>query len=159
MIDRIKKNSINLFLLFIISLFVLASIYFDFISQLPKKEDVHFNLLTISTVFSGFLFTSLGLLVGFVDKANMPELEEAGFTGQYFNGILIGISVFLLSISISLVLIVNPNVANKLNWYNAEVFLLVGGIIYFVKAVKDVFEILKKVREHIKKEYRKSQKY
>lgn len=154
-----RTNRTNIFILVIILFAVFASAYFSLISELPAKGDVHFNLLTTSTVFSGFLFTSLGLLIGFVDKAHMPELEEAGFTGQYFNGVLFGISIFLISISISLILIINPDISIALILYNIEVFLMIGGIIYFVKAVYDVFSILKQIRKYVRKEYRKSRRY
>lgn len=156
-LNKLCKNKVNVSLITLIIIFIILSIMFEFIPKLPDKNDVHFNLLTISTVFSGFLFTSLGILIGFIDKANMPDLESAGFVGQYFNGILLGIALFLTSVGISLLLIIFKDIPYQLELYNAEVFILLGGILFFIKAVIDVFSILRKVREYIRKDYKKKQ--
>lgn len=151
--NKLYKNKANIILILLFTVFACMSIYFEFIPKLPEKNDVHFNLLTISTVFSGFLFTSLGILIGFIDKANMPDLESAGFVGQYFNGILTGIALFLISVATSLVLIILKDIPYQLKLYNLEVFTLLGGITFFIKAVIDVFAILRKVRMHIREDF------
>lgn len=156
--DKIKFNRDNLILLFLIICMLISATRYEFISEVPDNEDLHFNLLTISTVFSGFLFTSLGLLIGFIDRANMPELETAGYTSKYFNGVLIGIVMFLISIFVSISFIVFVEIPKEVKVFNFEVFLLIGGVLFFIKAVHDVFKILRKVRKRIKDEYLEKQK-
>ena len=156
--DKIKFNRDNLLLLFLIICMLILATKYEFISKVPDNEDLHFNLLTISTVFSGFLFTSLGLLIGFIDRANMPELETAGYTSKYFNGVLMGIAIFLISIFVSISFIVFVEIPHEIKVFNFEVFLLIGGVLFFIKAVYDVFKILRKVRKYVKDEYLQKQK-
>ncbi|MFP3892754.1 hypothetical protein U5N25_03485 [Exiguobacterium indicum] len=151
--EKFKKNLLNFILIVLSILLILSAWKFKFIPKVPDKDDIHLAILTISTVFAGFMFTSLGLLIGFIDKANMPELESAGYTGQYFNGILIGIAFLVLSITVSFITVINPDFIKNCAIYNIEIFSLISGILFFLKAVIDVFSILRRVRNFVKDEY------
>lgn len=153
-----KKNKVNFSLILFSFLIIFLASYFKLIPKVPEKDDIHLAILTISTVFAGFMFTSLGLLIGFIDRGNMPELESAGFTGQYFNGIIIGITFLVFSMSVSFFTVINPDFTKNLTVYNIEVFSLIAGILFFLKAVLDIFRILRKVRTFVKEEYEKKQR-
>lgn len=153
-----KKNKVNFYLILFSLLLMFIASYFKVIPKVPEKDDIHLAILTISTVFAGFMFTSLGLLIGFIDRGNMPELESAGFTGQYFNGIIIGIAFLVFSMAVSFFTVINPDFTKNSTVYNAEVFSLIAGILFFLKAVLDIFKILRRVRTFVKEEYERKQR-
>src|SRR5690625_5397893 len=45
------------------------------------------NFLSVNSIFAGFLFTSLGIIAGILDKEIIVFLDERGYLDGYINGI------------------------------------------------------------------------
>lgn len=119
-----------------------------------------FNIITVNTVFAGFLFTSLGIVAGFSDNVSIRKFERIDTMDNIYNNILKGIIFSIISIVIGLIIVVInfENIINNIFIYNilkstgyiCELFFLIMAIIYFCLSVKHTFFAISVVRMEIK---------
>ena len=95
-----KEYFENNTLTMIVFIFSLLSISFVFIFDIlgfgnivnnNYNKDELYNLLTINTIFSGFLYTMLG---------NLVEFTAAGYIDKYYSPVYFGLAYFVLAILI-----------------------------------------------------------
>lgn len=111
--------------------------------QIDFVKSNHFNLITINSVFIGFLFTSLSILLGFLNESIVQLFEEAGTLKNVYLSIENGISCSLCSIVISLLnilfsekYILNKIVINSL--YGFEIMFIGISIYYLFFTLKNL---------------------
>ncbi|MDU1032553.1 hypothetical protein [Clostridium sp.] len=119
-----------------------------------------FNIITVNTVFAGFLFTSLGIVAGFSNNSSIRKFERIDTMDKIYNNILKGIIFSIVSIVIGIVIaIINfENIIKNTLIYNTlkstsyicELFFLIMAIIYFCLSVKHTFFAISVVRMEIK---------
>lgn len=151
---------------FLIALVVFSLVYYILIwknkidlSMLINKNDLsnHFNFITVNSVFVGFLFSSLSLILGLSSIESIIRLERGGFMSNIYENIIYGITFSFLSIICSLIMIfMSANLSKFTLLINVlvpsvELLGLLLTIIVFFKAVIDVKFIIKVVRNNIKK--------
>lgn len=68
------------------------------------KESLY-NLLTVNTIFAGFIYNMLGNMVEFLGREDIQELDKAGYIDPYFSPIYFGLFYFIVSIFIELLLV------------------------------------------------------
>lgn len=145
------------YLIIFISLAIISykgGIDFDIIAE------NQFNIITVNTVFAGFLFTSLGIVAGFSDNASIRKFERIDTMDNIYNNILKGIIFSIVSIVIGLIIVVinfeyiikDVFIYNilKSTGYIFELFSLIITIIYFCLSVKHTFFAISVVRLEIK---------
>lgn len=113
------------------------------------------DYITISTVFAGFSFTALGLLLGLSSEKLIEKIKNTDIIMNKMERLISSIVAFILSVAVSLVfvlgldisLINNENillVADSL-LYVFGLGYLIGGIVYFVYAVYELYDLIKRV--------------
>lgn len=134
-------------------LMVIAIILLSFIAlqqKLIKIEnttlDFHLTVLTINAIFAGFLFTSLGIMVSFLDRERVKRLDRAGYMDNYYNSIYIGLLFHVVSIFCALLVLIIPNLDQLSLLLQLEQLFLFAGVIFFVKSVINIGRIINKVR-------------
>lgn len=153
--SKLRSSIITVFMF--ISLTVVCSCFN--IVRIPGDADVigmQFNLLTVNTVFAGFSFTVLGLIVSLSDTSILQNLKETTFLRTYCAIAVRSISFFLFSISISLYFILGINkwieshtncdtikYTNNLP-YIIELLLMLYGIVLFCKSVYRLTKTMRK---------------
>ena len=142
-----RRNRSNIFLLFFLVALAYLSFHFDVFQTLNVETDFHIKILTINSVFAGFLFTSLGIMISILDKERITRLDKAGYMDNYFNAIYIGLFFHILSISMSLILVITPGVDVYGFLTKTEQISLFMGVSFFVKSVINVLQIVKMVRQ------------
>src|SRR5699024_8768656 len=142
-----RRNRSNIFLLCVLVTVAYFSFYFDVFQTLNVDTDFHIKILTINSVFAGFLFTSLGIMISILDKERITRLDKAGYMDNYFNAIYIGLFFHILSISMSLLLIITPGIDIHELMAKIEQISLFMGVAFFVKSVINVLQIIKMVRQ------------
>lgn len=118
----------------------------------------HFNIITINTVFIGFLFTSLYILLGLLNERIIQFFQEAGAMKNVYKNIESGIGSSFISIIFSLInLIVVDTIKDSdiiVNFmYGLELLFLIITIYYFIKNLKNLKVIINSInigREHRK---------
>lgn len=154
---RSKLIKLVVYLFVFISLFIM--LYKDGIDFETISEN-QFNIITINTVFAGFLFTSLGIVAGFSDNQSIRKFERIDIMDNIYSNILKGIVFSIISIVIGLIIVIvnfeyiikNMFIYNilKSTGYVFELFFLIMTIIYFCLSVKDTFFAISVVRLDIK---------
>jgi len=129
-----------------------------------------FNIFTISTVFAGFAFTSLGTLLGMSSENLMIKLKDTTVITDKSKIIVESLLYFCMSGFISLFYVVgidgllkrtviklfkiNPDPILNFVFLSGIVFLVVG-IIYFIISVRGVYELIIRVYGSNTKKYEK----
>lgn len=143
-------------------LIVLAflNIKFSFII-IPDSNDMssrQIDFITIGTVFAGFSFTALGLLLGLSSEKLIERIKSTSIITNKVNRIITSIIFFVLSVVISLFFILGLNVSmfektsffDKVNsfFYVIGVGYLILGIIYFSYSVYELYDLIKRVYDY-----------
>lgn len=176
-----NKRIVKVFIAFIIFFIVyVANNYWGLLS-IPQREsnmkDYQFNIITVSTVFAGFSFTVLGILLSFSSTKTIEEIKETSILVTQCNIVVDSIIMFVISAFISLFLIfiaysefitsictkvtsfnLHENVINVL--YVMGMGYLIYGIILFTVSVKRMVVIMRQVfAEDIKRGKEKANKF
>lgn len=130
----------------------------------------HFNLITVNSIFAGFLFSALALIVGLFNDKVLIRLERANFLDDIYRKIINGIINSVISIVLSLynifiaskVMSIIPNkflIARRIMTYmqSLELFFLIATVVFFILGVRDIRFIIKSVRERVRSELPKNE--
>lgn len=165
------KRKKRLIILIVISTVLLIVSFFNvnigFIA-VPTKIDMvsrQIDFITISTVFAGFSFTALGLLLGLSSEKLIERVKNTTIIADKVDRIITSIVFFIMSVVVSLyfVLGLNDSVFGSLPVYayanNAFYILgigyLVAGIGYFAYSVYELYDLIKRVYSFNKNENEK----
>lgn len=142
-----RRNKSNILLLLFLIVLAYFSFHFDVYQTIIVNTDFHVKILTINSIFAGFLFTSLGIMISILDQKRITRLDKAGYMDNYFNGIYIGLFFHVLSIIISLMLIIIPGIDISYYLVKTEQASLFIGVSFFVKSVINILKIIAMVRQ------------
>lgn len=116
------------------------------------------DYVTISTVFAGFSFTALGLLLGLSSEKLIERIKNTTIIMKKVNRVVMSIVFFILSVSISLVFILgidqiisigeNRQIYLSYGLYFLSIGYLIAGICYFVYSVKELFDLIKRIYDY-----------
>lgn len=128
--------------------------YFYYERNYPVEEvvldkDSIYNLLTVNTIFTGFLYSMLGNMVEFTAREDIQELDAAGYIDSYFSPMYFGLFFFLVSIFIELLLVFFDIKwqLSFLNYLHQAGSLL--GLIFFVRSTLKMRKMINKIRKKI----------
>ena len=137
--------------------------------DVPSTEDMvsrQIDYITISTVFAGFSFTALGLLLGLSSEKLIEKIKNTNIILDKVNRIIGSIVYFILSVVASLFFVLGlDNVFTNNKYvliivdgilYIFSVGYLVGGIVCFVYAVYELYDLIKCIYSYNKKEINKN---
>ena len=156
-----SRNIIKVILLIILGNLCL---YFNIIRIPEDIVNTQFNLLTVSTVFAGFSFTVLGLIISLSDTSVLKNLKETSFLRSYCSIVVRSIAYFLISAAISLYFILEIHIWIEsffkkditdytVNFpYVLGILFLLLGIIFFCKSVRKLIQTMNKNFEINEKE-------
>ncbi|EKS4344867.1 hypothetical protein QB607_002863 [Clostridium botulinum] len=139
------------FLISILSIFLNVSII----------KEHHFDLITVNSIFSGFLFTSLTILLGFNDEEIIELLEKGDYLDSIYKNITQGLTFSIISIIIS---ILNLAIFESYNHflkvlkylYSAEMFFLIVTVVKFIFAIIDLSFLINSIRDYRKKKIKEN---
>ena len=161
-----QKKTVITVLIFSLLLLIIAGINIKInIIMIPTVNEMisrQIDYITISTVFSGFSFTALGLLLGLSSEKLIEKIKNTNIIMDKVGRIITSIIFFILSVVISLFfvlgldrsLISNPIVLSVVDrlLYVISVGYLIGGIAYFIYAVYELYDLIKRIYSYNKKE-------
>ena len=154
-----KNKGWKVIIVLTIALIILAfgNVHYQFIivpalSAMVQRE---IDYVTISTVFAGFSFTALGLLLGLSSEKLIERIKNTTIIMKKVNRIVMSIVFFILSVSVSLFFILGLDqtisLGEKAQVYVIQIlyFLSIGyliiGIGYFIYSVKELFDLIKRI--------------
>lgn len=141
--------------------FIITIIITFFVTQklsLYFVKTSHFNIITVNTVFTVFLFTSLYILLGFLNERILQFFQEAGVMKNVYKNIESGIGSSLISIIFSLINLIVVDTIKDLDiivnfMYGLELLFLIITIYYSLKNLINLKVIINSInieREHKK---------
>ena len=148
-----KYKAIYIMLAISTILFILAGFLIkDFwhkVDGFSNARTVHFSLISINSIFSGFLFTSLGILFTLNEKEGIRRLWDNGYLDCVIKSIMSGIAFHIISILSALV-----NVFEIFTWHYyvrgisiIEVFGMYTGIALFLVSINELRLMIKLYRK------------
>lgn len=153
-----KKNVVKIvrkILLFFVGIFALKKINLIFMPKTKNMVEFQFGLITVSTVFAGFSFSVLGMLLGMSSETVMKKLKDTSIVTQKSDKIIQSIMFFCSSGFISLLFIIRidqyienyiPSLRNIIEYvFLIEIIFLFIGIVYFVISTWGVFKLIEKI--------------
>lgn len=152
-----KRVIVILFFSFILIILALLNTKFLFISVPSSKEmsDRQVDFITISTVFAGFSFSALGMLLGLSSEKLIEMIRNTSIITSKVSRIITSIIFFILSVMISMFFILGLNdsiFGNTSYLNNANCFIyvlgigyLILGIIYFICSVYELYDLISKI--------------
>ncbi len=164
MFKKWKNISISLFFAIIISIIIKKSglIEFDSFIDFQNSKDLYWNIINLNAIISGFMFTSLGIILSTADGKVMRYLATSTIVDKMYINIVFGIWAGIFSIALSLLMIfINENIFEYLK--NIIPMVLIISIIFtlqcfikvsiifnlqcFIKSTKDIWHIIKQTRQ------------
>ncbi|WP_410496507.1 hypothetical protein QTL86_03575 [Cellulosilyticum sp. ST5] len=149
--------------------YLTGAISFENLSD-PKNSDICWNIVTINSVFAGFMFTSLSMLISVITSETIKRLEKAYLMDEIYKNILCGIYCSLASIAFALITIfITPNMIEYTQMMNEGylkqvgiiiekhiipflmVYTMILSILCFLGSVLDVRFIIRNLRNKISK--------
>ena len=155
-----KKKGNHKKIVFFSALLILLSIWNHYKKYIivPIGDNLvnrQMDFITICTVFAGFSFTVLGLLLGLSSEKLIKKIQNTEIMINKMSRIISSISFLILSVAISLffVLGLNTTITNNdkiISWINDILyFLSIGyliiGISYFVFSVYELSDLFKRI--------------
>lgn len=122
------------------------------------SASIHFNLITVNSIFAGFLFSSLALLIGLNSTKTLIVLERTNRMESIYKNITRGLMSSIISIVLSLICIfIIPNIekislVNKLPLITKKfipglvLLFIIFTIVSFLIATRDIKFIISSVR-------------
>lgn len=144
----IRRNAPNILLLIILILLMIYGVSKDLFNVDGMNSVKHIDLLTINTIFIGFLFTTLGVLVGFLGNAKIANTDRSGYMDEYYNTIYFGLFFFLISAVCGLLAVFINNMDTNRILLVEQVTILFG-ISFFIKSIINLSNIIRKVRKNL----------
>jgi hypothetical protein len=124
-------------------------LYSNGVIEFKGFSDYYFDLITMSSIFAGFLFSSLTLILGLGKSSTTIFLERADQMGSIFFNLVGGIMFSVLSI-MALFIQFMLRCVNDI-WFLIDIYLIIVVIGFFLFAVFDVRLVIRCIRQEIRK--------
>jgi len=124
------------------------------IFERDKGNDFYFNMITLNSVIAGFAFTNIGLLLNAFSTEVVQRICNTDIMQRKNDKLIASIIYCVAAMFISLLFVVDfGSLTNKFvpeqfvqiiadGLYLSIVILMVLGIVYFVKSISDVSNLL-----------------
>lgn len=137
-----KKHFKRLIIFIILTVLILMKFSVS-IKNLSSQD--HINLITTNSIFAGFLFSGLSIMISIINTPRIKRLNDFGYLDSFFFGLYTGLVAHVLSILSSLGFIVVGG--NLSDWFSRGTFLfLILGTLFFTKSVIRLISITQKAR-------------
>ena len=141
------------------------------IIAIPAKDIIlerQFDFITISTVFAGFSFTMMGLILGVSSEALIEKIKNTDIILKRVNYVVLSIIMFIISVALSIILILGLDEAliellvsssvlesDALQIVESIIYILVieyliAGVIYFSISVMQFYDLILRIFRHNK---------
>ncbi len=135
----------------------LLNLKFQFIT-IPNSEEMverQISFITIDTVFAGFSFTALSLLMGLSSEELVNRIKNTTIIMERIQRIIVSIIYFVISVFISLYFVLGLNnvfFSSEVSRSNATAIVyvigigtMIVGIVYFVYCVFELYDLVKRI--------------
>lgn len=156
----VKKKYINVIIGVCVGC-VLFSVLFTLLKisflNRPQTDDFYFNMITLNSVIAGFAFTNIGLLLSAASTEVVRKICKTDIMKRKNDKLMASVAYSVATMFICLPYVVDigdvigsvlPSVFIKIiadGMYLAMIILLILGIVYFVKSITEISNLLDEV--------------
>ena len=150
---KIRRNKYNIILLIIGALSILVVFFKPEFFSLSVNKEFHKDIITLSSIFGGFSFTTYGIIIGLSSQEVMIKMERKGYTSPYYWSILISLFFIMLSLILSFLGLFIPPFTDNKKLAMAELITFLMAVLFFIASILNVMVIQRQIRKSIKKTF------
>lgn len=148
---KLSRNKYNILLLGAGVLFIITVLIKPDWFSLKMDKDFHKDIITLSSIFGGFSFTTYGILIGLSSQTVMIKMERRGYTSPYYLSIIISLIFIMISLLLSFMGLFIPPLLKVQLLGMAELISFFMAVLFFIASIINVMVIQKEIRKDIKK--------
>lgn len=147
-----KRNIIELIAVELLSILIAVGLFWfsiltvDGISKL--ESDVHYNIISLSAVISGFLFTGISVLVASIDKDRISRLWNCNYLDNLYHSAFLGILFLMLTLLFAFSVLYSHGAFFSFRIY-LEIGCLISGFLYFGLCLKYLYLMISRLKEQL----------
>ena len=139
-----------LLVLLILVVLVILMIHFQIINIdkiIELGNDFQYNIISMSSIIGGFLFTGLSLIISVLDNERIDRLWENGYLNNLYRVAIVGLIFDIISLISALAILIS-NISNYIHIaIYIEMLSVIISIIFFAWNIGHLLYIIK----HLKK--------
>lgn len=151
------KNKLRSYVIFVPALLLIVITLFSFLFKfellkLDMDSSFHFSLITINSIFAGFLYTNYSLLLGLSDNEVVKKLKNSTLIEKRNKHILSGILSAVISVIAGLVIVIIqfdtksiPQKYVKDFLVELELLYMALSIIFFLLSIKEIHVLIQAI--------------
>ena len=147
-----KKNWKNFIIILLLSIVVPFLLFqfslIDIEGIVSLGADFHYNMISMSAIIGGFLFTGISILISAIDKERIQRLWQNNYLDNLYRAAFVGMISNVLTI-IAAVVYLCFAYGEKIGiiLIKAEFISLFVGIVFFVWSIKHLLFIITRMRK------------
>lgn len=148
-----KKNWIKFIIVLLLSIIAsVALVHFSIIdiNNIRKLgSDFQYNMISMSSIIGGFLFTGISILISTIDKERINRLWENNYLDNLYQSAFAGMISNVITIIVSVVILC-LSVSEKLidTLIHIEITSLILGLVFFIWCIKKLISIILKLKSN-----------
>lgn len=147
----IKNHSVIIIMILGVVYAFLHLLDLGYIESFQRFDDSeHFSILSIASLFGGFIFTGLGIIISGISTERLARLNENGYMDRYYHEIYLALFCNIVTIVAAIILISCTELISTtiLYWIAmVEQLMLYESIALFIKCMISLCRIVNKIRK------------
>ena len=147
-----KKNWRNFIIILLLSIVVPFLLFqcslIDIEGIVALGADFHYNMISMSAIIGGFLFTGISILISAIDKERIQRLWQNNYLDNLYRAAFVGMISNVLTIIAALVYLwVAYDEKFEIILIKAEFIMLFVGLVFFIWSIKHLLFIITRMRK------------
>lgn len=114
-------------------------------SFIELNSSEHFSILSIASLFGGFIFTGLGIILSSLSSERLARLNRYGYMDRYYHEIYLALFCNIITIISAIILISSTKQLYCIAIF--EQLMLYLSIMLFIKCMLSLRKVVEKMRK------------
>lgn len=143
------RNFIIILLLSIVVPFLLFQFsLIDIEGIVSLGADFHYNMISMSAIIGGFLFTGISILISAIDKERIQRLWQNNYLDNLYRAAFVGMIANVLTIIAAVLFLCAVHTEKTgIILIKAEFITLFAGLVFFIWSIKHLLFIITRMRK------------
>lgn len=147
-----KKNWVKFISLFLITIILTACLLCKNIINLEKiieaSDEFQYNVISMSAIIGGFLFTGISILISTLDKERIKRLWDNNYLDNLYRAAFVGMIANVVSIILALIcLICDLSLKYQYSIICIEIMALAIGLAFFIWCIRFLLFIITRLKD------------
>ena len=147
-----KKNWRNFIIILLLSIVVPCLLFqfslIDIEGIVSLGADFHYNMISMSAIIGGFLFTGISILISAIDKERIQRLWQNNYLDNLYRAAFVGMIANVLTIIAAVLFLCAVHTEKTgIILIKAEFITLFAGLVFFIWSIKHLLFIITRMRK------------